>query len=146
MPVSALAGAALGERFDDLALGDCAVCATLECSFEFGLQQSQPLDARPHVGEMTAGNGIGIRAGGFRMGGEIDQLPDRLDRETEIAGMENEDEALVVAVVVAALVAGIAFRLGHEADRFVVADRLDLAAAPCRQRTDRQHFFRRHCS
>ena len=55
MPVSALAGAALGERFDDLALGDCAVCATLECSFEFGLQQSQPLDARPHVGEMAAG-------------------------------------------------------------------------------------------
>ena len=63
MPVSALAGAALGERFDDLALGDCAVCATPECPFEFGLQQSQPLDARPHVREMAAGNGVRIRAG-----------------------------------------------------------------------------------
>src|SRR5690606_23805099 len=86
MMVPTLAGAALRERLDHLALRNRAVLAAGECTLQFLFEKLQSRNAPAHVLQLLAGDLVGVVARCFRMPRQLDQLADRLDRQAEIAG------------------------------------------------------------
>ena len=87
----------VSERLQDAALGGDAVAAS-------GFRQARqlvPQGRKPpkfglDLGELRDGQGVGITAGAFRVDGQVQQLPDGLEAETELARMPDEGQPLPV--------------------------------------------------
>ncbi len=96
----------------------------------------------PAISDFTESNcardAVGVRAGPVGFARQRDQFADGGDVETEIARMADETEALHRARGKAALAALGTRRGGQQADLFVIADRLDVAAGAARQVADGQ--------
>lgn len=59
---------------------------------------------------------------------EVEQLADRIERETELPRMADEGQSVKLCIVVAPLPAFGPAGFGHESDLFVVPDGLHLCA------------------
>ena len=76
--------------------------------------------------ELSASDGIGLRARLFWMIAQIEKLTDRVQREPELPRMPDERQAVKLAIAIAPLTASRSPRLGQEPDLLVIADRLHL--------------------
>src|SRR5262249_40261290 len=126
----------IGQNLDHAALGDAPFPALRDHPLELAAQRGERVDLPLHLGEMRAGDGVGLGAALLRTIAEREQLADRLERKSELARMANEGEALEMRVAIDALVAGRARGLGQKAQLLVVAQGLNLAARRARRLAD----------
>ena len=73
--------------------------------FKFAFEQTQPSDLVADIAEMCAGDGMGVIAGHVRLVGELEQRPDALDGESEIARMLDEGQSFPMTATIAPLIA-----------------------------------------
>jgi hypothetical protein len=83
------------------------------------------------------GQGARLGAGGVAAGGQAEQRTHLLEREAELSRTPDEPQATHILLAVTAIAAAPG-RRRHQPGAFVVADRLDGAAAAARHRADPQ--------
>ncbi len=110
------------------AIAHRAVVAAFHDALEFMLEAFQARNARAHLLQMLTGNAIRRFTGLFGMTAQFDQFADRVDAETEIAGVADEGKPLQSLLVVAALVAGRTLGRFDQSGILVVSDRRHLYA------------------
>ena len=103
-------------------------------------KRCKPFEAALDIGQVRAGDPVGIVAGSLRIVREPQQIADGLDRKPQLAGVADEAQALQVVRAVGAVVARRAAGVGQEPDPLVVADRLDLGRSRRREITDPELF------
>ena len=138
----AMAGRAkrmVAQHLDHPAIGDRPARALHDHAFKFDLQGHQPGEAALNLGQLRARDGVGGGAGLVRIVRKAEEIADRFQRETQIAGVPDEGEPLQRLAAVEPLVAGAAFGLGQNADLLVVADRRHLHPGLRPELSDGQH-------
>ena len=98
-------------------------------AFQFRAQRLQAGHALLHLFELATRDGISLITGPVGMVAEVEQLADRIERETELPRMADEGQSVELCIVVAPLSAFGPARFGHESDLFVVPDGLHFCAS-----------------
>src|SRR6056297_1809789 len=129
----------IAEDLEHAAVGDGVTAAFPEHALQFLAQSLQPRDSRLDLLQLAVRNAIDVGAGPARVVGQLQQLADRFQRETELARVPDEGEPVQIVVSVAALPAFGPPRLGQQTDLLVIAYRLDFRAGALGERADREH-------
>ena len=106
---------------------------------QLGPECLQTADALLDPDELTARDRVRLLAGPARFVGQVEELPDRLQRKPELAGVPDEGQPLKVLFGIAALSAGAPLRLAHQSDLLVITDCLNLGPGAAGQGSDRKH-------
>ncbi len=85
--------AVIRENLDDPAFADGTTRALLDHGLDLLPKTGQTRDAVVDIGEVIARDGICLTTGALRMGGEIEQAPDRLHLEPKLPRMPDEAQA-----------------------------------------------------
>ncbi len=109
-----------------------APIALLNHSVHRLLEAPEILDLATDFLDMSQADVSDFRAGVVPAIDELEQHPDFLERESELAGSADEAKPPHVLLRVEAMAAFAADRIGHQADALVVADRLDIASGALR--------------
>jgi hypothetical protein len=107
-----------------------AVSALSNDVLEHVLHTPQIGNLRPHVVEVSGGHIARLGAGLVALVDETQQFSDFIKGEAKLPRPQNEAEAPFVCRVVTPITAGRARRFGQQADLFVIAHRLQIAARP----------------
>lgn len=129
----------IAQYFDDPAVRNAPTRALNDHTFKFGLQSGQARKAAFNLGQLRLRDGIG---GGARLIGSVRQtekVPDRFQREAQIARMPDEGEPFHRLAAIEPLVARAALGLGKQADLLIIADRGNLHPSGLAQFSDGQH-------
>ena len=94
------------QHFDHLAGRDPPSGAFRRHTGQLGPQRLKSRDLLDDIGQMTFGDGIGLRAGAIRMIRKIKQRADRVEVEPELARMTDEGEPAQRRLIVQPTVAG----------------------------------------
>ena len=138
MAVVAAAEVVVAEDFQYAAVGDATAGTFADHAVEFGLEFAQHVDAAAYVLAVAAGDGVDLGAGAVALGGQIDQLANLIDGESEFPGMADEMQALAFGLRVAPLAARGAGAGDEQALLLVVAQGLDVDAGLFREPADRE--------
>ena len=134
----------IAEDFEYAAFGDAAAGAFADHAVEFGLEFAQHADAAAYVLPVTAGNGVNLGAEAVALGGQVDQLANPLDGESELAGVADEVQALAVGLRVASLAARGPGAGDKQALLLVVAQGLDVDTGLLRELANRKRVISGH--
>ncbi len=124
------------QHLDDAAVLDTPAGALIEHAVQFALERPEPGDSLLDLREARTGDGIGRGTGLTGTFGKTEQVPDRADREAEVARVADEAQPLEVGPAIAPLVAAGTARCVDQPDLFIVADRRNLHPAAPRQLAD----------
>ncbi len=131
------AGAVIAQHLDDAALRNLAVLAFLDHAVHLAAKRRQAGDLLVDIGEMTTRDRIDIAAGAVRLVREIEQLPDRLDSEAEIAGVADEAQPRNRRVVIGSTIAVGTIGDRQQADILIIANGRHLHAGRLGDGADR---------
>src|SRR6056297_174472 len=129
----------IAQDLEHPAIRDGIASAFPQHALQFLAQRLQPGDPRLDLLELAVRNAINVGAGPARVVGQLQQLADRFQHETELARVPDEGEPIQIVVLVAALPAFGPPRLGQQTDLLVIAYRLDFRAGALGERADREH-------
>src|ERR1700712_4789196 len=138
MPVSALA--VIGENFDDPALVDTTMPASLDHKLQFDFQSGQTSNPLLDLDKASFGNGIGRNAGLMRIVLEDQKRSNGIDIETQFTGMPDERETPDVRSLITALIALASIWRDKQTDALIIADGWHFDAAFAGRVTDRDFF------
>lgn len=127
------------QNFDDPAIGNLAARTLHDHALEFGFQRGQARKATFDFDQLRPSDGISGGTGLVGIVRQAQEIPDRLEREAQIARMPNEGEPFHRLAAIKPLVARAAFGFGKEADLLVIADRRNLHSGGFAQFSDGQH-------
>ena len=117
------------QHLKHLAISRPPAAAFVNHAFQFRAQRLQAGHALLHLFELATRDGISLITGPVGMVAEVEQLADRIERETELSRMADEGQPVELCIVVAPLPAFGPARFGHEPNLFVVPDGLHLRAS-----------------
>lgn len=129
----------IAQHFDDPTVGNFPARALQNHAFKLGLQRGQARKAAFNLGQLRLRDGISGGAGLIGSVRQTEKVPDRFQREAQIARMPDEGETFHRLAAIEPLVARTAFSFGQEADLLVVADRRNLHPGGLAQFSDGQH-------
>ena len=133
------------QHFEDAAVSGFAAFAFMDHALQFRPQCPEPGQTLLYFLQLFSRDGVRFVAGPVRVVAEIKQLPDRVETETKLTRVPDEGQPVEFVLPVAALTTFGPARFGHEADLFVVPDRLDLRAGLPGKVADREHgSLRKH--
>lgn len=136
----------VGQCLDDAALGHSAAATVPNHPLELDRQCLQARDPAFYLPKLTSCDAVDGRAGAVGLVLQIQQLSDRIQREAQFPAVADEGQAFKVFLSETPLVALGAGRVRHQADLFVVADRLDFAACPGSKFANRKILYRHGAS
>ena len=108
-------------------------------AFQFRAQRFQALHSLLNELQLSACDLIGFVTGPVRLVGQIKQLPDRVERKSQLSAVPDECEAIKFSVTIATLPAFSPTRFRHQSNLLIVADRLNLGAGPLRKSPNCEH-------
>lgn len=132
------------QRLDDAALRDRAVPAAVDPVAQRALHGAKVADLALHLRQMLARDRIDVSAVALALVGKVEQRPDLVECEAQVARAPDEAQAAEMVRRVAPVIAAGARRGGQEPDPLVVADRLHLGVGRPRELSDREPLFIRH--
>jgi len=131
---------------DHAAIADAPVLAFADHARHLRPQRREPRDLAVDVGQVGAGDHVGLGTGAVRLVGQVQELPDRIDLEAELPGVPNEAKTSLGSLVVGAAVGFRPRRRRHEAGLLIVANRRDLHVRPLGQNANRKFLHGAACS
>lgn len=127
----------IGQGFDDPAGPDLAVTAGGDHGGQRGTKAFEARDLAIDVEKLSRRDRIGFGAGLFGMRRQLQEGPDVVEGEPQLAGVADEFEALQIGLGVAPLVPLGSRRRAHEPLLLIVPDGLDFGSRDPREIADR---------
>ena len=129
----------VAQDLDDMTIGNPPARALHDHTFKLGLQRGQARKAAFNLGQLRLRDGIGCRARLIGSVRQTEKVPDRFQREAQIARMPDEGEPFHRLAAIEPLIARAAFGFGKKANLLVIADRRNLHPGGLAQFSDGQH-------
>ncbi len=129
----------VSKHFKDTALRGVTAATFLDHALQFRAQRFQPFHPLLNEFQLAARDFIGFVTWPVRRVRQIKQLPDRVERKSQLSAVSNECEAIEFSVTIAPLPAFGPTRFRHQTNLLIIPDRLNLGASSLRECPNCEH-------